>query len=217
MTSYEYRPPSETSLAALRRLYASTDPCGEPVRKEVEARTLLFPVFYALDERQFEAVAAAAADVGTRACVLFDLEGDIVDSSSWPRRAATLTSLESYADYRALTGPWEAALIDAGGQWGILISREGHAIVAGKTAFVEALTARFPEAGADVLPEPIKKSAPVLPRDQPQAFAVQVLWLARELGTDAAWLKPLLANIFGARADTILSSACTIVREHSRA
>src|SRR5207247_7475531 len=55
-----------------------------------------------------------------------------------------------YEVYTALGLTLENALYSPSGQWGVLISHEQHALVAGTAAFVSALRACYPNWRSDV-------------------------------------------------------------------
>jgi len=128
-----------------RTLFRSADPFNQPVRNEVEARALLYPVSYLLDEQEFGAVAAAARAEGDTTLVVSITEefggSDAANANHWE------LSYWEYSEYRALdrVGVLENAIYSPAGHWGLLISHEQHAVAAGTRRFIEALLAENPE------------------------------------------------------------------------
>jgi len=172
----------------LKPVFISSDAFDAPFDPGVEARAVLYPVTgYHLSRDQFDALSAAAADVGEdrATCVLTDPELRQVISPARPRVEFALAEYEAY---RALTfGPipllGENAIMSAAGAWGVLISQEGHALIGGPRTFLDSFSRAYPRG---------------LAADE-AAFVAAWERNAASIGSETSWVGALLSHIHGGR------------------
>jgi hypothetical protein len=199
----------EDALPALRRIFDSDDPFRPQINSSLEGRALLFPVSYCLTEAQLKALGqAASTTTGDNGFFYTPTEGETVslqvrrpDGRGSAMLDPAIMNLarqwwipfddwESYAD----TGPHtDNALFSAAGAWGVLVSHEDHAVVAGSAAFVDALLQSWP-----AYTEP--GGHPVTARQGAAAFVNELLCLRGSDVRDHAmrtWLPSLLVHVYG--------------------
>jgi hypothetical protein len=166
----------------IRRLFASLDAFGEPFTLALPSRLLLSPTDgYILRRDQFEALAAAAGDVGDSEADSVSTEG--VDLNAPPPVLETVRfNLGSYEEYRRHRNEGhmllENAIIPDSGKWAVLFSQEFHAVVGGQPTFIRAFVEAYPHAGVDLA-----------------RFVAE--WKAAEtrIGSDISWLPRLLKHL----------------------
>jgi hypothetical protein len=164
-------------------LFQSVDPFDEPLRPGVEARALLYPESYMLEEAEFAAVARAGREVGdTHVIVSITEEFGVTagaDANHWQLRGT------DYAAYQRLAsvGVLENALYSPSGRWGLLMSHEQHAIAGGTARFIHELLATHPE---------WQKS--------PTRFVDDWLYRHHHDHVDASWVPQVLRHVYGSGA-----------------
>lgn len=172
---------AEECRAALNSVFRTFNPFGTPVADQVRQRAILFPIAYMLDKDQFDALFDAAHAVGDETVCVSVTEGrdklvkrgDVLD---WQ------VQRWEYEEYRDLPtiGVLENAIFSPRGTWGLLISHEQHAIVAGELLFMRTLAAEFPGYNS--------ASA---------RFLEYWKFEQKRSGADIAWLMPLFTHIYG--------------------
>lgn len=133
----------ETVRCAWSRIFKTNDPFVWPFQPGFEVGRLFYPTDgYHLTEPQYQALASAIAQSGDDECLISTTESDgtsFLDRSSghW------VCGASAYEEYCSLALTLENALYSRAGRWGVLISHEQHALIAGTSRFLTALTARY--------------------------------------------------------------------------
>jgi len=138
------RPLTETEVErrvrpARDRVFANLDPFGQPFTARLSDRDLLFPVSFELEAGQLAALRGAAATVGDDSAFLLLLAGTPDEPHYWELPSADASPYEPF-DFLL-----ENALLSPSGQWGMLISSEDHAVIAGAPVFMQVIRERFPQ------------------------------------------------------------------------
>lgn len=97
-----------------------------PFQPSIAQRALLYPVDHALEERQFEALSAAAAVIGEREAYYLLTEAvdeELEIALEFPLEFP-LDDYVSYAGAVRVSDPFEAAVFSCEGTWGLLFSRD---------------------------------------------------------------------------------------------
>jgi hypothetical protein len=183
---------------AFDRVFRSADPFDEPVGTSTELAAVLYPVEYELDARQLAALVVSAKAAGDEGFYLSALERPPADAQDRPYH--WYVPFAAIAKYRDLGSVFvlENALYSASGRWGLMISHESHAVVAGTNRFV-----------GDLL------STLATPRES-QARAFIEHWRAnrQRYRSDVRWLPFLLANVLGpSMASALLGTDTQWLRE----
>lgn len=168
------------SQAAFEAVFCMADPFGRPFRDEVEARDLLYPVGFRLDEEEFRALAEAAGKLGEGRAFLSEVEG--YSGSKWATRNHWEIDLGVYP-YPQLASQgfidvMENAIYSTAGTWGLLISHEQHALIGGPPLFVSSLRGQ-------------------LDRDHQGDFLSFWRENLERFQSDLFWLAPLLEHLYG--------------------
>ena len=173
LTPKEWR---EAGAPARNRIFASDDPYEEPFLAEAGSRGLLFPMGYAHAGRELEALRAAAASLGDPTCYL---QLYVFGEDEWPYWELDLTEADPYAGIPLIR---ENSLFSREGAWGMLVSDENHALVAGHLTFVETLVSGLdpPDLDAHAL-----------------RFLAHWAELRASTGQASEWLPVLLAHLYG--------------------
>jgi hypothetical protein len=173
LTPKEWR---EAGAPARNRVFASDDPYEEPFLAEVGSRALLFPMGYAHSGRELDAIRAAAAALGETTCYL---QLYLFGEDEWPYWQLDLADADPYA---GIPFVHENSLFSRDGAWGLLVSDENHAVVAGDETFVETLVSGLdpPDLDAHAL-----------------AFLAHYVELRASVGRRYEWLPVLLAHLYG--------------------
>jgi hypothetical protein len=161
-------------------VFQNTNAFDAPVRQGMQAKALLYPVSYLLDENEFAALASAAQAEGDDSLYLSITEEfadyDGTNASHW------LLNYWEYSEYCELDriGVLENAMYSPAGRWGILISQEQHAIAAGTKSFIESLHSNHPEW-----------------RESLTAFTEDWRHRRATRQADVSWVRPLLTHVYG--------------------
>jgi hypothetical protein len=156
----DYEAYARNGLPALQAVFVDTDPAEATLERGIERAAVVYPAS-PLSLDQLDAIRHAAASVGDQAAYLTMLEYRtshqgyqdglmITDRSllslteNW---LLPLSQLEHYESVDGVQAVLDHALHSAQGHWGMLMSHEGHAVVAGTAAFVEPLLDSFPVEG----------------------------------------------------------------------
>jgi hypothetical protein len=123
---------------AWERIFISTDPFGMPFSGRFTDVLPFFPTDgYHLTQTQYAAVCDAALKQGDSAFCLSVIEYE--GGAFWNCGHHWWCRFPSYEEYRALPLVLENSLYSPHGDWGLLVSHEDHALVAGGAAFLEEL------------------------------------------------------------------------------
>lgn len=177
---------------AFRRVFAATDPFGQPFETAVQSRALVYPVSYLLDATEFEALIDAARFVGD------DMLGVSITETNEPLDAPTarhwVLKYWEGSEYRHLgdVGVLQNAIYSPTGQWGMLLSHEQHGVIGGSRDFMRRFAARFPAFEESV-----------------NGFLEYWNENHRRHNADISWLEPLLAHLYG------IQSARELMSSHS--
>jgi hypothetical protein len=168
------------SQAAFEAVFRTADPFDHPFQDEVEARDLLYPVGFRLDEKEFHAVAEAAGKLGEGRAFISEVEG--YSGSRWATRNHWEIDLGTYP-YPQLASQgfidvMENAIYSTAGNWGLLISHEQHALAGGAPLFVSSLRRK-------------------LDRDHMSDFLSFWRENLERFQSDLSWLAPLLEHLYG--------------------
>lgn len=183
LTPKEWR---ESGAPARNRIFASDDPYEEPFLAEVGPRALLFPMGYAQSGRELEALRAAARALGETTCYL---QLYLFGEDEWPYWELDLSESHPYAGIPFIR---ENSLFSREGRWGMLVSDENHAVLAGEEAFVQTLVSGLdpPDLDAHAL-----------------GFLAQWVELQAATGQGYDWLPVLLAHLYGEERAAQLAGA----------
>ncbi|MGF3104568.1 hypothetical protein [Rossellomorea sp. DUT-2] len=136
---------------AFHRVFTKSAPFGAPFQKSFHKRVLIFPTKgYYLQEAQFHALMKTIEQVGQGTFILSESEGDPFDLSQdfhselAPQHWGAESTI-AYEDYRSIPLVVENSLYSPQGGWGLQISHEDHAVLAGNTAFIDAFKEAYPE------------------------------------------------------------------------
>ena len=173
LTQKEWR---EAGAPARNRIFASDDPYEEPFLAEVGSRGLLFPLAYAHAGRELDAIRAAAASLGETTCYL---QLYLFGEDEWPYWELDLTEVDPYEGIPFIR---ENSLFSRAGAWGVLVSDENHALVAGDETFVQTLVSGLdpPDLDAHAL-----------------RFLAHFEDLRATFGQGYEWLPVLLTHLYG--------------------
>jgi hypothetical protein len=168
----------EHSWSVLRSIFASLDPFDEPVSESFPDRLIAFPIAYRFSEDQWETLVKCVNELGEERFLAFAIEGTM---DAWE------AELTPYPYYQLYDLGWplgaDNALCSTVGSWGIIVSHEWHAIIAGKREFIDALRFSLPEAGMNAVEEMLEGW----------------LRLMAKNGTQEE-VRPLLAHVYGREA-----------------
>ena len=173
LTPKEWR---ESGAPARNRIFASDDPYEEPFLAEVGSRALLFPMSFAHEGRELEALRAAAGSFGETTCYL---QLYVFAEDEWPYWEIDLSEAEPYDGIPFIQ---ENSLFSQEGHWGLLVSDENHALAAGAETFVETLVSGLDPPDLD---------------GQALRFVGHYAELQASTGRRYDWLPVLLAHLYG--------------------
>lgn len=178
------------AMKSFESVFKSAYPYHAPFRPHLEERVILAPVLDQFNREQLVALAAAAPKVGDSR-FYFAVAGTYPDSinAHWPHRELSdllLIAFDDYDSYSATSEFTTNALWSPGGRWGVVVSHEWFAVVAGCTSFMHVLAEKYP-------------SVPRNDDRPPVAFKDQVALLIEDVKSwkDQAWLSRLLTHVYG--------------------
>lgn len=136
-----------TDLSSIRtaweRVFRSNDPFDWPFQPQFPVGRIFYPTDgYHLTERQFLAVSRACRRTGESGFIVSVVESEEPSflDREWGHWAC---ETPSYDEYTALPLALENAIYSTEGRWGVLISHEMHALVAGATDFMASLDREY--------------------------------------------------------------------------
>lgn len=164
-----------SAAAAFDLVFSRGDLLEAPVKHTVPRRALWFPVHLGLSKNELEAFTGVLRDRAYDRFIVTMVErstdeGDVQD---W-----TLAT-EAAAEYLTLDLPVGNALLAPEGQWGVLFSAAGHAVVGGDDAFVDQLNSAL---GRE-------------PSREIKAFVGHWQELERRVGPVAPWVPHLVNHV----------------------
>lgn len=173
---------------AFRSVFRSADPFDEPIAPSVSHRAILYPVSYDLEPHEFGAIALAAQTVGDNSFYFSVTERPMATEQDRPYH--WLIPFEELSGYRSLGYPFvlENAFYSPNGHWGVLISHEQHAVVAGSKQFLDTLFTHLP----------------VSAELQIQEFLSTWKDNHTRLGSKIDWLPRLLRHVYGVEQAELL-------------
>jgi len=134
-------------LSAIRTswegVFRSNDPFAWPFQPEFAVGRIFYPTDgYHLTDRQFLAVSSALNRTGETGFFVSVVESEELSflERKWGHWAC---DSPSYEEYMQLPLTLENAIYSIEGRWGVLISHEMHALVAGATDFMASLNERY--------------------------------------------------------------------------
>ena len=126
--------------AAWRRVFLSNDAFSWSFREEAWAGRVFYPTDgYALTAEQYRQLVSAVRAAGEQEFLLSVVESEALTflERSWGHYRCRVGT--PYDEYRDLNLTLENALYSARGTWGVLISHEEHALLAGIAEIIAAL------------------------------------------------------------------------------
>lgn len=189
------------AMRSFEAVFANAYPYDAPFTSLVSRRTILAPVLDQFDVDQFSALAAAAGEVDELA-FYFATVGEYPDRAEnhWPNRELADLWLIPFTDYESYQRTSEFttnALWSPSSRWGILISHEWFAVVAGVDVFMNELLEKYP---------------PVVRGDGdgvvPAISQVDLLIEDVKTWEDRSWLRDLLVHVHG------LDHARRLLKQH---
>ncbi|WP_044338764.1 hypothetical protein [Rossellomorea aquimaris] len=136
---------------AFHRVFTKSDPFGNPFQKTLNERVLIFPTNgYYLQENQFHALMKTMEQVGQGTFYVSESEGDSFTLSQdffselAPHHWGSENTI-AYEDYQSIPLVVENSLYSPHGEWGLQVSHEDHAILAGTSTFIDAFKEAYPE------------------------------------------------------------------------
>ncbi len=140
-------PVETTSLPVIRsaweQVFRSNDPFAWPFRPKFTVGRIFYPTDgYHLTKPQFLAIGEALKQAGEKGFFLSVVESEGLSflEKNWGHWAC---ENPSYEDYSKLPLTLENAIYSKEGNWGVLISHEMHALIAGSREFMTALDEQY--------------------------------------------------------------------------
>ncbi|NMH68003.1 hypothetical protein HF072_04340 [Bacillus sp. RO3] len=132
-------------------IFQKSDPFGNPFQESLTEKVLIFPTNgYDLHENQFQALMNTIEQVGQGTFCVSESEGDSFNlshdfhSDLAPQHWAAGSTM-TYEDYQSIPLVVENALYSLQGQWGLQVSHEDHAVLAGDLLFIDTFKKAYPE------------------------------------------------------------------------
>jgi hypothetical protein len=140
---------------AFQRVFKKSDPFGNPFQETLNEKMLIFPTNgYYLQENQFHALMKTIEQVGQGTFIASESEGDSFNLSQdfhselAPQHWVADNTI-AYKDYQSMPLVVENSLYSPKGEWGLQISHEDHAVLAGNSLFINTFKEAYPEWGED--------------------------------------------------------------------
>ena len=140
----------ERSKQRWNSLFKSSDPFIWPFQDKIKDYLFFYPTDgFALSEKQYKATLKAAEKIGDNTFYfsVVEAEEDIFkEKDILDRNIHWLCENPDFEEYLSIvTFPLECGLFSWGGNWGMLISHEDHALVGGTQKFIDALKKEYPD------------------------------------------------------------------------
>jgi hypothetical protein len=132
------------------KVFKNIDPFDNCFTDNIQAKLLLFPTDgYYLQEEQFNVLRRAISYFGEADFFISEIEGDCfsesLSSGSYEHShwgGATSSTFEDYTDIPIVI---ENAVYSTCGNWGVIISHEGHAVLGGSIELIELVQSLYPQ------------------------------------------------------------------------
>jgi hypothetical protein len=143
-----------TSLSVIQtawnQTFCSNDPFSWPFRSSIAAGCIFYPTDgYHLTEQQFSTVVEAVKQIGETSFFLSIVESEGLSflDRDWGHWKCTNPTYEEYCQ---LPLTLENSIYSTVGKWGILISHEMHALIAGSIEFITLIAKQYGELEDDL-------------------------------------------------------------------
>ncbi len=140
----------ENAKKSWDKIFVSTDPFTWPFQDTIEDYLLFYPADgFELTKKQYKATLKAAEKIGDNKFYfsVVEAEEDIFkEKEILNTNIHWLCENPDYKEYLSIvTIPLECGLFSWGGNWGMLISHEDHAVVGGSKVFIDELRKEYPD------------------------------------------------------------------------
>lgn len=136
--------------SAWEQVFCSNDPFVWPFRPRFMSGRIFYPTDgYHLTKLQFQAVGEALKQTGETGFFLSVVESEGLSflDRGWGH---WVCESPSYEEYTQMPLTLENAIYSREGRWGVLISHEMHAVIAGSAEFMAALSGQYREWSNDL-------------------------------------------------------------------
>ncbi|MGD6818288.1 hypothetical protein ACQCVE_14600 [Metabacillus sp. 113a] len=140
---------------AFHKVFIKSDPFGDPFQETLTEKVLIFPTDgYYLAKNQFAALMKTIKSFGEGTFFGSESEGDcFILSHDFNSELApqhwVIESHIDYEDYQSIPFVVENSLYSIHGEWGLQVSHEDHAILAGNSEFISRFKEAYPEWAKD--------------------------------------------------------------------
>ncbi|ALP35240.1 hypothetical protein ASL14_02635 [Paenibacillus sp. IHB B 3084] len=131
------------------KVFKNKDPFDNAYTDSIQAKLLLFPTDgYYLQEEQFNVLCQAISRIGEDKFFTSEIEGDCFstslssDSYEYGHWIGEISS--TYEDYTNIPIVLENAIYSTSGNWGVIISHEGHAVLGGSKELIKKIQTIYP-------------------------------------------------------------------------
>ena len=140
----------KTLESSFLKVFKNKDSFGNPFTEDIQTKLLLFPTDgYYLQEDQFNVLCQINRHIGEEEFFISEIEGDCFSASLSSQAyehghwVGNVTSM--YEDYKSLPIVLENAIYSKKGNWGLMTSHEGHAILGGSKEFIVRFQGLYPK------------------------------------------------------------------------
>ncbi|MFD2115273.1 hypothetical protein ACFSTH_07095 [Paenibacillus yanchengensis] len=132
------------------KVFKNKDPFDNCFADNIQAKILLFPTEgYYFQEEQFNVLRQAISHIGEDVFFISEIEGNCfsepLSSGSYEHGHWVGAISSTFEDYTDIPIVVENAVYSTGGNWGAIISHEGHAVLGGSTELIEQVQSLSPE------------------------------------------------------------------------
>jgi len=132
------------------KVFKNKDPFDDCFTDNIQAKLLLFPTDgYYLQEEQFNVLRQAISHLGEAGFFISEIEGDcfseLSSSESYEHGHWVGDVSSTFEDYADIPIVLENAVYSSCGNWGVLISHEGHAVLGGRKELIEQVQTLYPQ------------------------------------------------------------------------
>ncbi|MFA6535244.1 MAG: hypothetical protein WCS92_03245 [Candidatus Babeliales bacterium] len=133
------------------KIFRNNNPFGPMFESSIEQKIILCPTDgYCLTQEQFYAIMQAARSLNESEFYFSEVEwgcfenkeSEICDHKSCYKRISTLISYEEYCKTPKVL---ENAIYSVNGIWGVIISHEDHAVLGGRSNFIDLFKKNYPD------------------------------------------------------------------------
>lgn len=167
------------------KIFSNNDPFGKMFVPSILHKIILYPTNgYYLSKKQFLALTYAVQISGETSYYLSEIEGQAFikndTHSIHPSEHLQLSISCSYDEYEKKTIIFENAFYSSSGNWGVIISHEGHAVLGGCEKFITTFKKLYPDW-----------------RDDQKKFLEAVEYWGKLAKTDLSWVPDFIKYING--------------------